>query len=209
MALPPPLPPSFNEFVSACFLGPRAENVDILQSLFSGVLAQHAATRESYHPEDGVFITDTIKASEKFQYTVDTLQQEVVNVSNLLNTYSVPFFSGRYMGHMCMEMSMPSMIGWLATLLYNPNNVAFEASPITTEIELDVGLQLCEMLGYTKHDDIEPWGHIAADGTIANMESMWAGKISGTLLSSMRDRFISTKPQVLRAFAPCGHDKGR
>ena len=29
------------------------------------------------------------------------------------------------------------------------------------------------MLGYTAQDDITPWGHIAADGTIANMESMW------------------------------------
>ncbi|KAJ7201899.1 PLP-dependent transferase [Mycena pura] len=173
MALPEPLPPSFNEFVSACFLGPRAENVDILQSLFEGVLAQHAATRENYHPEDGVFITDTIKESQKFQYTVDRLRQQVGNVSDLLNKFSVPFFSGRYMGHMCIEMSMPSMIGWLATILYNPNNVAFEASPVTTVLELEVGLQLCEMLGYTRHDDIEPWGHIAADGTIANMESMW------------------------------------
>ncbi|KAJ7472680.1 hypothetical protein FB451DRAFT_300998 [Mycena latifolia] len=52
------------------------------------------------------------------------------------------------MGHMCMEMSMPSMIGWLTTILYNSNNVAFEASPITAKIELIVGLQLCSMLGY-------------------------------------------------------------
>ena len=52
--------------------------------------------------------------------------------------------------------------------------VAFEASPITTQIELWVGKELCTMLGYQITDASDsPWGHIAADGTIANMESMW------------------------------------
>ena len=53
--------------------------------------------------------------------------------------------------------------------------VAFEASPFTTIIELEVGSELCSMLGYptdTK-STIQPWGHVACDGTIANMESMW------------------------------------
>ena len=63
--------------------------------------------------------------------------------------------------------------------------VAFEASPITTLLEKDVGSQMCEMLGYDTYIKPEPgntkpepkkvvsWGHIACDGTIANMESMW------------------------------------
>ena len=29
------------------------------------------------------------------------------------------------------------------------------------------------MLGYHETPELMPWGHIAADGTIANMESMW------------------------------------
>ncbi|KAJ7243183.1 pyridoxal phosphate-dependent transferase [Mycena haematopus] len=174
--LPDPLPPNYHEFVAACFLGPRAENDDTFRAIFDFVLKQQALTREDYHPEDGKFITPTIKASQKFQDTIGLLQEQVGSVSNLLSQYSVPFFSPRYMGHMCMEMSMPSMVGWLATILYNPNNVAFEASPITTVIELEVGQQLCEMLGYTHQDNLEPWGHIAADGTLANMESMWAAR---------------------------------
>jgi glutamate/tyrosine decarboxylase-like PLP-dependent enzyme len=39
-------------------------------------------------------------------------------------------------------------------------------------MELEVGKQLCEMLGYTSKEE-EAWGHIASDGTLANMESMW------------------------------------
>jgi hypothetical protein len=42
MALPNPLPPSFDEFVSAYFLGPRAENVEILKGIFDEALKQHA-----------------------------------------------------------------------------------------------------------------------------------------------------------------------
>ncbi|KAJ6487082.1 PLP-dependent transferase [Mycena vitilis] len=171
------LPPTFHEFASASFLGPRAENIELLQELFTGVLNDHAVTRRRYHKDDEDFITADIKNSTHFKDTVDRLRTSVSNVSKLLSDYSVPFFSPRYMGHMCMEMSMPSMIGWLTTILYNPNNVAFEASPITTKLELEVGMQLCEMLGYYKPpDQIQAWGHIAADGTIANMESMWCVK---------------------------------
>lgn len=74
---------------------------------------------------------------------------------------------------MAFESSLPSILGWLAAMLFNPNNVAFEASPITTLLELDAGMQICEMIGYSECGDTRPWGHIACDGTVANMESMW------------------------------------
>ncbi|KAJ7056389.1 PLP-dependent transferase [Mycena amicta] len=174
--LPQPLPPNYHEFVSACFLGPRAENYDKLQEIFEGVLKSHAETRMSYHPEDKNFITQAIKDSEEFQNTMKLTGEQVQLVSGWLSKYSVPFFSPRYMGHMCMETSVPALAGWLMTILYNPNNVAFEASPITTIIELQVGEQLCEMLGYEAKNDETPWGHLAADGTIANMESMCSAR---------------------------------
>lgn len=44
-------------------------------------------------------------------------------------------------------------------MMYNPNNVATEASPLTTEKERDVGVDLCNMLGYG-NDNVKPWGHI-------------------------------------------------
>ena len=69
--------------------------------------------------------------------------------------------------------------GFYATYsLSSRSQVAYEASPITTLLEIDVGRQMCEMLGYYAPTKPEPektmsWGHIACDGTIANMESMW------------------------------------
>lgn len=77
---------------------------------------------------------------------------------------------------MSFEMSLPGILGWVATVLNNPNNVAFEASPITTRLEIDVGQDMSEMLGYTEKDadgKSKYWGHIACDGTVANLESIW------------------------------------
>ncbi|KAI0323980.1 PLP-dependent transferase [Cubamyces sp. BRFM 1775] len=177
-AQPSPFHSSAHDAISACFLGPRAENFDILEELFRDVLADHAKTRIEYNPSDGDFITSSMKTTQQFQGTVDDLRTQTKLISDLLNTYSIPFFSTRYMGHMCMETSMPSIVGWLTTMLFNPNNVAYEASPITTIIELNVGQDLCEMLGYPAQgtEKVSPWGHIATDGTVANMEAMWAAR---------------------------------
>lgn len=117
-----PLPlKDMHEAVSAWFLGPRAENFGLLKTLFEGVLDDHARVREQYYPEDGVravapgagetefivlqsFITASIQSSKTFQDNVAALHKEVAALSGLLNQYSVPFFSPRYIGHMCMEM---------------------------------------------------------------------------------------------------------
>ena len=81
---------------------------------------------------------------------------------------------------MSVDQNLPAILGYLSTMFYNPNNVAFEASPFTTLLELKVGDQLCEMLGYRTSDeedqeDTRPvgWGHITCDGTVANLESIW------------------------------------
>ena len=102
---------------------------------------------------------------------------QFTRITKLLYEYSIPFFSQRYSGHMCFEMSLPSILGWTAAIFNNPNNVAFEASPITTSLEIDVGTDMCEMLGYNEKDSegaAQYWGHIACDGTVANLESIWS-----------------------------------
>jgi glutamate/tyrosine decarboxylase-like PLP-dependent enzyme len=76
-----------------------------------------------------------------------------------------------------MDMSMPALLGYFMTMIYNPNNVALEASPLTTVAEIEVGEQLCKMFGYNVDPAIKDvqlgWGHIACDGTVANLESIW------------------------------------
>lgn len=162
--------------VSAWFLGPRAENFDLLQEFFANLLQEHRFRRAVLYDEDGDFISPGIKTTELFQQTVNKLRFVSSRLSWGLNLQSVPFFSPRYAGHMNTETSMPSLMGWLMTLLLNPNNVAFEASPFTTLLELDVGSALCKMLGFMREGNVVPWGHLTCDGTIANMEAMWAAR---------------------------------
>lgn len=45
------------------------------------------------------------------------------------------------------------MLGYFMTMLYNPNNVALEASPISTVAEIEVGEQLCELFGFNTDED--------------------------------------------------------
>lgn len=81
---------------------------------------------------------------------------------------------------MCTDMAMPGLLGYFMTMIYNPNNVAVEASPFTTVVELKAGKQLCEMFGYNIDEKAKElplaWGHITCDGTVANLESIWVGE---------------------------------
>lgn len=101
---------------------------------------------------------------------------------------------------MCTDLAAPGILGYFMTMLYNPNNVALEASPFTTVAELKAGQQLCKMFGYNTIKTQAPlsWGHITADGTIANLESIWVGMLfchSSVAISNLR--LFSTKSQVL------------
>ena len=103
------------------------------------------------------------------------LQDRLFSLTDLLNEHSIPFFSPRYSAHMTTDVTIPGILGYMSTMMFNPNNVAFEASPITTSLEIEVGQQLCKMLGYdiTPGSDESAWGHITCDGTVANLEAIW------------------------------------
>ena len=127
--------------------------------------------------------------------SIGQLERVVNAFSTLLTRHNVPFWNPRYNGHMLMDTTLPGIAGYITTmiclylfvmrltllsansvdviLLVNPNNVAVEASPLTTYIERDVGRQLCDMIGI---DQEKGWGHITCDGSMANLESIWAGK---------------------------------
>ena len=124
-----------------------------------------------------VFINDRSKNSSAFAENANRISAAVQKAAELLGKHSVPFWSPRYAAHMCMDLSMPALLGYFMTMLYNPNNVSVEASPMTTLAEIRAGEQLCELFGYkTKRrdkDDIVGWGHITCGGSVANLESIW------------------------------------
>jgi len=65
---------------------------------------------------------------------------------------------------------MSATLGYIAAMLYNPNNCAYEASTATTPMELEVGKDFARLMGF---DTDIAWGHICTDGTVANMEALW------------------------------------
>ena len=168
--------------VEAWFLGSRAENLDELEKLVVEALRDHGFWRRNFHPNDPSYITEEVKRNPDYLQALDHTKDSFRQLLAWLKK-SVPFFSLRYQGHMTWETTMPSILGYFATMLYNPNNVAFEASTVTTLLEMIVGDDLCQMLGYYVPTEAEknagvmaPWGHITGGGTVANIEGLWAAR---------------------------------
>lgn len=158
--------------LGAFFLGPKAENADVFERLLVEAFRDHVFWRRNFHPEDSFPIQESERRSPEFSEEVTRLQQELMGLLGELKD-GVPFFSPRYIGHMCSDLTMASLIGYFATLLYNPNNVSAEASPVTTRLELEVAAQLAAMIGFAPE---RQWGHLTSGGTVANIEALWVAR---------------------------------
>ncbi|KAL8834411.1 MAG: hypothetical protein Q9176_007498 [Flavoplaca citrina] len=165
-----------HQMISSLFLGPHAENYEYFKSNIIAILEATRNARLNYFPDDGPFISKEVQASATFTKHTDKIGNAVKKAAELLSKHSVPWWSPRYAAHMCMDMSMPSLLGYFMTMLYNPNNVSIEASPLTMVAEIEAGQQICEMLGYNLDPEVKSapvgWGHITCGGTVANLESV-------------------------------------
>jgi glutamate/tyrosine decarboxylase-like PLP-dependent enzyme len=169
---PSPHEVASHDALRAAFLGPRGENAELLERLLVEALRDHVFWRRNHHPEDGFTIREMDKRREGYDAAVATLTQELMGLLAELKR-GVPFFSGRYKGHMVYEQTIAAQVGYFAAMLYNPNNVSIEASPVTTRLELEVGEQLARMIGY---DPVKGWGHLTSGGTVANFEALWVAR---------------------------------
>lgn len=180
----------------AWFLGPKAENADEFERLIVEAVRDHSFWRRNFHPQDPTHITEQSKRHPSYLHAMDSLKDSFRSLMSFLKK-SVPFFSDRYQGHMNWDTSIPSMLGYFAAMLYNPNNVAFEGSTATTILEMLVGDDLCRMLGYSLPDEgagekaIRPWGHITCGGTVANIEAIWSSRNLKFYPLSLRDAMRS------------------
>ncbi|WP_437827351.1 pyridoxal-dependent decarboxylase [Sorangium sp. So ce1153] len=188
----------------AWFLGSKAENADELEKLIVEAIRDHAFWRRNFHPQDPTHITEQSKRHPSYLHAMDTLKDNLRSLMSFLKK-SVPFFSARYQGHMNWDTSLPSVLGYFAAMLYNPNNVAFEGSTATTILEMLVGDDLCRMLGYTVPEEgavdekaIRPWGHITCGGTVANIEAIWSSRNLKFYPLSLRDA-LKSEPSLSAA----------
>jgi len=153
------------------FLGPKAENADMLERLVLEALRDCVFWRRNFHPEDDIIITEKVKREDAFQDSLALVRQEFLTLLANLKR-DVPFYSPRYIGHMLGDQLLPAIAAYFAAMLHNPNNVTLEASPITTRYEMEVARSLARLMGYSG----ETWGHITSGGTIANFEALWIAR---------------------------------
>ena len=176
--------------LDALFLGTRAENGPFLTYLLGQAVEAHAQFRRQFHPEDPSYLSAARQQQPDYVGTLRGIEAEYKSLLAKLQD-SGPFFSPRSVGHMLWDTSLPGVLGYFAALLYNQNNVAAEASPVTTLLEMAVGNDLCRMLGYAvlplpgqtddeeaavRDDVIRGWGHITCDGSVANLEALWMAR---------------------------------
>lgn len=158
--------------LAAWFLGPKAEHGDVWTEMLNYIFQDYIHWRRNYFPEDPV-IVDRIKRREH-EHWFDKLNTQVDTILNQLKAH-FPFYSPRYIAHMLSEQTLPSVLGYFAGMLYNPNNVTDEAAPVTVPLEIEVGKMISKMLGY---NPVTSWSHICSGGTIANTEALWVARAS-------------------------------
>jgi glutamate/tyrosine decarboxylase-like PLP-dependent enzyme len=82
-----------------------------------------------------------------------------------------PFFHPSYAGQMLKPPHPAAVVGYLTTMLVNPNNHALDGGPVTGPMEKEVVAQLAGMFGLATH-----LGHLTSSGTIANLEALYVAR---------------------------------
>ena len=159
--------------VDALFLGPKSENYKFFKEMLNFVMDDFMNWRKDFHPTDKPAITQSDQSNDSFKETLLKTRHILVELAGKLQVSSMPWFSPRYLGHMNTDTLMAANLAYMLTILYNPNNCAYEGSPATTELEIEVGKQLSRLMGYNPENS---WGHITAGGTIANYEGLWVAR---------------------------------
>jgi len=79
------------------FLGPKAENADLLERLVLEALRDCVFWRRNFHPEDDIIITEKCKREDAFQDSLALVRQEFLTLLANLKQ-DIPFYSPRYIG---------------------------------------------------------------------------------------------------------------
>ncbi len=153
------------------FVGAYGENQSLVEELVVEAMRDHFFWRRNFHPESQPPIPTSAQYTKEYTDFVAKLKAELYRVTADLKQ-SVPFYSPRYIGHMASDLLIPGLVGRIATLLYNPNNVSEDVAPATLEKELIVGEQLCKMMGYPLQGPVRAFGHMTSGGTVANYEGV-------------------------------------
>jgi glutamate/tyrosine decarboxylase-like PLP-dependent enzyme len=171
---PDEAPPLDGAALDAAFLGPLAENADLLETLVVDALRDHAFWRRNFHPHDPSLIPTSSRFDPGYQAFVARTEHVLRRLASDLKG-SAPWFSPRYIGHMASDLLIPGVVARFIATLYNPNNVSLDAGGRMLGVEIEVGAQVARMVGYDTREaaSIRAWGHLTSGGTVANFEALW------------------------------------
>jgi glutamate/tyrosine decarboxylase-like PLP-dependent enzyme len=153
----------------AVFLGPQGQNAELQERLLVDAVRDHVHWRRGFHPNDPDAVDPFRQREAAFLQTQARFESAHRKLLARLKG-SIPCHSPRYLAHMMGDALLPAQVGYLAAMLYNPNNVAQEGSPVTTELEEEVGGDLASLLGF---DPDLAFAHLCGGGTVANLEALW------------------------------------
>lgn len=156
----------------AWFLGPKAENQQAFEGLLLDVFRDYCYWRRNFHPEDQPYVQALDRLSPDFLQYQESLRDQLFEMLSQLK-HSMPFFSPRYLGHMAKDLLTPGLLGYIAAMFYNQNNITRESATVTTGFEAEAMQGLAQMLGY---DPRRSWGHLCSGGTLANIEALWTAR---------------------------------
>ncbi len=133
-------------------------NLDRWLTAAADAIAEWQRTFGPYHAHPSLAVSD-----ERFGAALAEL------TSRLADNY--PFFHPAYAGQMLKPPHPAAVVGYLATMLINPNNHALDGGPATARMEKEVVGQLAAMFGLAPH-----LGHLTTSGTIANLEALYVAR---------------------------------
>lgn len=166
-----PLP----EYLKALFLGPKAENAELIERLLLDSFRDHCSWRRDFHPEDVELVSAADQGHADFLAAEANLRRHLQGLLAQLKE-GTPNYHPRYLGHMHSDLATAGIVGEFATIFYFQNNVAAEGGPVTSRLEVEAIRQVAEMVGYRTSGSPSAWGHLCSGGTVANLEALWAAR---------------------------------
>lgn len=106
-------------------------------------------------------------------YVGDEAKQLLTRLSTDLKASSAPWAHPLYLAHMNTDVLLASSIAYFTTMLYNPNNVTPEVSPVTTQLECELSDDFCQMFNFNPR---QGWAHLTSGGHAANYEAIWMAR---------------------------------
>ncbi|MEM7217657.1 MAG: aminotransferase class V-fold PLP-dependent enzyme [Pseudomonadota bacterium] len=131
----------------------------------------------------------------------DALRRVLIDLAERLRD-SYPFHSPSYAGQMLKPPHPVARLAYQLTQWINPNNHALDGGPATSALEKEAVAELAGLFGWRDRH----LGHLAAGGTMANLEALWVARErhgAAPLLASAHSHYTHCRLAALLRVEHC------